>query len=96
MEANFALFWGLAIQFYEATLVSDQTPFDRYQAGNQNALSPDSLLAPNAPSAVRGFAIFDSQGMQFFPQILGHFADGDDAIGFDVIQSWCRQQFASA
>ncbi len=61
MEANFALFWGLAIQFYEATLVSDQSPFDRYQAGNLNALSPDSLVTPNAPSAVRGFALFDSK-----------------------------------
>jgi cytochrome c peroxidase len=63
MEANFALFWGLAIQLYEATLVSDQSPFDRYQAGNQNALSPDSIVAPNAPSAVRGFALFDSKCM---------------------------------
>jgi len=61
MEANFALFWGLAIQLYEATLVSDQSPFDRFQAGNLNALSPDSLVTPNAPSAVRGFSIFDSK-----------------------------------
>jgi cytochrome c peroxidase len=30
MEANFSLYFGLAIQLYEATLVSDQTPFDRY------------------------------------------------------------------
>jgi cytochrome c peroxidase len=29
MEANFSLFWGLAIQLYEAELVSDDTPFDR-------------------------------------------------------------------
>jgi cytochrome c peroxidase len=29
MEHNFALFWGLAIQEYEALLVSDQTKFDR-------------------------------------------------------------------
>jgi cytochrome c peroxidase len=28
MEANFSLFFGLAVQLYEATLVSDQTPFD--------------------------------------------------------------------
>lgn len=28
MEANFAFFFGLAIQMYEATLVSDETPFD--------------------------------------------------------------------
>ncbi len=28
MEANFALFFGLAVQLYQSTLVSDQTPFD--------------------------------------------------------------------
>lgn len=28
-EANFSLFWGLAIHIYESTLISDQTPFDR-------------------------------------------------------------------
>lgn len=28
MEANFALFFGLAIALYESTLVSDRTPFD--------------------------------------------------------------------
>ncbi|MCF7968673.1 MAG: conjugal transfer protein [Methylococcaceae bacterium] len=28
MEANFSLFFGLAIQLYEDTLISDQTPFD--------------------------------------------------------------------
>jgi cytochrome c peroxidase len=61
MEANFSLFWGLAIQLYEATLVSDQTPFDRYQAGNRNSLSPDLLNAPGIPSAVRGFGLFDGK-----------------------------------
>ncbi|MBK5277180.1 MAG: hypothetical protein JJE30_19295 [Desulfuromonadales bacterium] len=52
MEANFSLFWGLAIQLYEATLVSDRTPFDRFQSGNRNALSP---------AAQRGFATFDGK-----------------------------------
>jgi cytochrome c peroxidase len=28
MEANFAMFFGLAVQLYESTLVSDQAPFD--------------------------------------------------------------------
>ena len=28
LEANFAMFFGLAIQLYESTLVSDQSPFD--------------------------------------------------------------------
>jgi cytochrome c peroxidase len=30
MEYNFSLFWGVAIQMYESTLIADQTPFDRY------------------------------------------------------------------
>jgi len=28
MEANFSLFWGISILMYEATLVSDETPYD--------------------------------------------------------------------
>lgn len=39
MEANFSLFWGLAIQLYEATLVSDQTPYDRFLGGDKTALT---------------------------------------------------------
>ncbi len=33
MEANFALFWGLAVQMYEATLVSDDSKYDQVQEG---------------------------------------------------------------
>jgi cytochrome c peroxidase len=39
MEANFSLFWGLAIQLYEATLVADQTPYDRFLGGDKTALT---------------------------------------------------------
>ncbi|HEY5973671.1 MAG TPA: cytochrome c peroxidase, partial [Geobacteraceae bacterium] len=39
LEANFSLFWGLAIQLYEATLVSDNTPFDRFLGGDRTALT---------------------------------------------------------
>lgn len=39
MEYNFPLFFGLAVQLYEATLVSDDTPFDRFQSGNYSALT---------------------------------------------------------
>jgi cytochrome c peroxidase len=39
IEANFSLFWGLAVQLYEASLVSDQTPVDRFLAGDRNALT---------------------------------------------------------
>ncbi|SNB44963.1 cytochrome-c peroxidase [Geobacter sp. DSM 9736] len=39
MEANFAFFFGLAVQLYEATLVSDDTPFDRFVSGDPTALT---------------------------------------------------------
>ena len=40
MEANFSLFFGLAIQMYESTLVSDDAPIDRWAEGDVNALTP--------------------------------------------------------
>jgi cytochrome c peroxidase len=36
---NFGLFFGIAVQAYEATLVSDDTPVDRFLAGNTGALT---------------------------------------------------------
>ena len=39
MEYNFSMFWGLAIQMYESTLVSDNSRFDQYMQGNRSALS---------------------------------------------------------
>jgi len=55
MEANFALFFGLAVQLYQATLVSDDTPFDRFAEGNKRALSAQQQ---------RGMAIFRSDNAQ--------------------------------
>lgn len=43
METNFALFWGLAIQEYERTLVADNSPFDRYRGGEKSALGSKQL-----------------------------------------------------
>lgn len=34
MAANFPLYWGLAIMFYESSLVSNQSPFDGMMRGN--------------------------------------------------------------
>jgi len=53
MQYNFALFWGLAIQSYEATLVSDQSPVDRFLSGDTSALSAD---------AQQGLSIFTGKG----------------------------------
>ncbi len=52
MEANFSLYWGLAIMLYESTLVSDDSPFDRYLDGNDNALTA---------SQKAGFGTFQSK-----------------------------------
>ena len=38
-EYNFPLFFGLAVQMYEATLVANDTPFDRFREGNSSALT---------------------------------------------------------
>ena len=53
MEANFSLFWGLSIMLYESTLVSNDSPFDRYMKGNQSVLSA---------KAKEGLEIFTNQG----------------------------------
>jgi cytochrome c peroxidase len=43
-EANFALFWGLAVMLYERTLVSDRAPFDRFMEGDDTALTAQQRL----------------------------------------------------
>jgi len=53
IEANFSLFFGLALQLYQATLVSDQTPFDKYLEGNSTALTAQQQ---------QGFALFMGKG----------------------------------
>ncbi len=39
MAYNFGLFFGLAVQAYQATLVSDDSPVDRFLAGDASALN---------------------------------------------------------
>ena len=41
IEANFALFWGVAIQAYESTLVSGETPLDLFLEGDTTALTAE-------------------------------------------------------
>lgn len=48
MEVNFTLFWGISVMLYEASLVSDDTPFDRWLAGDDNALSPEAEAGMDA------------------------------------------------
>jgi cytochrome c peroxidase len=52
-QANFALFFGLALQMYQGTLVSDQTPLDAYLMGDKSALTLQEQ---------RGLAVFSGKG----------------------------------
>ena len=50
--ANFSFFWGISVMLYEATLVSDKSPFDLWMAGDG--------------SNVRGFGTYEKRGLNIF------------------------------
>jgi cytochrome c peroxidase len=52
LEHNFALFFGLAVQLYEMTLISNDAPIDRFFEGDPNALTEQEK---------RGMDIFTSK-----------------------------------
>ncbi len=43
MQYNFALYFGLAVQMYEATLVANDSPYDRFMDGDPNAISAEAI-----------------------------------------------------
>ncbi len=51
-EYNFSLFFGLSVQLYEMTLISDEAPIDRFFEGQTHALTAQEK---------RGLAIFNSE-----------------------------------
>lgn len=58
MEANFSMFFGLAIQMYESTLVSDDTPFDRYRGTATVPGDPNAMTAQQ----IQGLDLFMNKG----------------------------------
>jgi hypothetical protein len=59
IQYNFALFFGLAVQMYEATLVSDNTPWDQFRRAHPSP--PDPALNPWTnvdPSPISRLALF--------------------------------------
>lgn len=57
-EANFSLYWGLAIMMYESTLVSDETPFDKLVGDVAHPSNPAAMTA----SQLRGLGLFRGKG----------------------------------
>jgi cytochrome c peroxidase len=67
LQYNFALFFGIAVQMYEATLVSDQTPWDQFRRAHPDpadpALNPWTNLHPEYISrlALFGAMLFNDR-----------------------------------
>lgn len=59
MEVNFAFFWGIAIQLYESSLISDQSPFDQWMEANATTF----VSVPGFGNLERlGLEVFVNQG----------------------------------
>jgi cytochrome c peroxidase len=59
IQYNFALFFGLAVQQYESTLVSDDTPWDRFRREHPQPTDPALNPWVNlAPSHISRLALF--------------------------------------
>ena len=80
IEANFSLFWGLAIQAYEQTLISDDSRYDRFAKGNHTALTASEQRGLAIFSGDRGRCINCHKGAEFTGastrMVIGSFADG--------------------
>jgi cytochrome c peroxidase len=64
MESNFSFFWGISVMLYESTLVSDDSPFDRFMGCPTPQCNP--AVSPNLTALTdaqkRGFEVFKGKG----------------------------------
>ncbi|WP_445246832.1 cytochrome-c peroxidase [Microcoleus sp. OTE_8_concoct_300] len=74
MDYNFSLFFGLAIQLYESTLISDDSPFDRFMEGNSNALTVQQKQGKNLFEGKAG-CINCHTGAEFTGASVNHVED---------------------
>ncbi|MBD2415299.1 cytochrome C peroxidase [Nostoc calcicola FACHB-3891] len=65
MEYNFSLFFGLAVQMYESTLVSDNAPIDQFSEGNTGVLSPQQQRGKEIFENPNNACIFCHSGPEF-------------------------------
>ena len=65
MEKNFSMFWGLSIMMYESTLVSDDSPFDRYASGDISALTDQQTRGFFEVFMAKGGCVFCDKEPEF-------------------------------
>jgi cytochrome c peroxidase len=59
IQYNFSLFFGIAVQLYESTLISDDTPWDRFRREHPAANDPDLNPWTNiSPTHISRLALF--------------------------------------
>ena len=69
MEANFSLFWGIAIMLYEATLVSDDSPLDQFFDSSRNDLAVLEAAAARIRQDMPGITVTNIlNGLALFEQ----------------------------
>ena len=56
IEANFPVFWGISVMLYQATLVADQSPFDKWMQGD------GSFVGGFKEKQLRGLNLFVNEG----------------------------------
>ena len=64
-EANFSLFWGLAIMLYESTLRSDDSPFDRFRRAQLDATDPLGDIDAMTPEQRQGMVVMTQANCMF-------------------------------
>ncbi len=81
MEYNFSLFWGVAIQMYESTLIADQTPLDKYLEQQQTyTLTGDNRTSSYTIQLAPGLTPYTVSVISLNPQF--DFSD-QDVYAFD-------------
>jgi cytochrome c peroxidase len=61
LELNFSMFWGVSIMLYESTLISDDSPFDRYMDAGAPGV-PDPANPGFGAAEIRGLDVFSNAG----------------------------------
>jgi cytochrome c peroxidase len=82
LEYNFSLYFGLSVQLYEMTLISDNAPIDRYFGGNTNALNAREL---------RGMDVFTGDSACAGCHSGAEFTDNSRRILFGAVVDGVKQ-----
>jgi len=82
MEANFSLYWGLAVMVYEATLISDNSPMDQYLASR--IFQVDPRTGAIVFDAVTGLPILLSDNPALLDPLVSRLAPDATAAGLTL------------